>query len=442
VTNALLRRPRLAVFLIALAWIFALEVRFRNQAAEHLYFQAWTSEYMMQTVSVGDLRNEPFKSLWYNHIQPPVFDAIRATLASFYPNANGEALMRRVDAGLYDVWMLVYAAAAVLVFSWVRRLRGPRSAAIAVAVFLLLPGPIFYATFLDSTLLSSILILWFFWALFRLGEGDLVAKELVLVSLFLFFTRSVFQWPFLIVLCASLWLMAVPRARALRILAPIGLVMLAFLAKQYVLFGLTTTSSFGPDSFCKGLSAYCYGTAKVELPRITDRYNAFVLRRAEKLNGEYNYNQEAFLKRSFSQMEEYKALLRRLTPGRAIELLSINLDFYLRPTSRHSSHVIVDQLGWRELFEFLLSGWRFLLLLAISSALWIRACLREKGAPRRARLRKGFGLALPALYVAAVTIVFESGENMRYRFFLEPVFYLFFWFSLTPRADVTVDLEQ
>jgi hypothetical protein len=33
--------------------------------------------------------------------------------------------------------------------------------------------------------------------------------------------------------------------------------------------------------------------------------------------------------------------------------------------------------------------------------------------------------------VAAVTIVFESGENMRYRFFLEPTLFLFFWISLS-----------
>lgn len=425
------RHPRIAVFLIALGWIFALEERFKNAAAEHLYFHPWTSEYMMQTVSVGDLRLEPFKSLWYNHIQPPVFDAIRAGLAAFHPNANGEALMRRVDAGLYGLWMLVYAATAVLVFSWIRGLRGPRSAAIAFIVFLFLPGPIFYATFLDSTLLSSTLILWFCRALWRFGRGEATPFELVLVSVILFFTRSVFQWPFLVVLAASLWLMAVPRGRALRVLLPISVVMLAFLAKQYVLFGLTTTSSFGPDSFCKGLSEYCHGATRVDLPKTTDRFNAFVLRRAEKLNGEYNYNQEAFLKRSFSQMEEYKALLRRLTPGRVIELMKINLDFYLRPTSRHSSHVIVDRLPWREPFEFLLSGWRFVSLLVLSIALWIRGCSRETGEARRRAILHGLGLGLPALYVAAVTIVFESGENMRYRFFLEPTLYVFFWISLT-----------
>ncbi|MEO8500655.1 MAG: hypothetical protein ABI565_07055 [Vicinamibacteria bacterium] len=430
--RTLIRRwPRVSVFLLGLGWMFLLEERFRNEAAEHLYFQAWTSEYMMQTLSVGDLRLEPFKSLWYNHIQPPMFDAIRAALAALYPNANGEALMRRVDTGLYGLWMFVYAATAVLVFSWISRVRGPRSAVLCVLVFLLLPGPIFYATFLDSTLVSSTLILWFFWALWRFGRGEAVSVELVLVSVLLFFTRSVFQWPFLVVLAASLWLMATPRVRALRVLVPICVVMIAFLAKQYVLFGLTTTSSFGPDSFCKGLSEYCHGTTAVDLPKTTDRFNAFVLRRAEKLNGEYNYNQEAFLKRSFSQMEEYKALLRRLTPGRVFELLKINLNFYLRPTSRHSSHVIVDRLPWRRPFEFLLSGWSFVALLVLSIASWLHQCWKEAGPARRSSVLHGLGLALPAIYVAAVTILFESGENMRYRFFLEPTLFVFFWMALS-----------
>ena len=428
--NLLRRWPRAAVFFTAFGWIFLLEERFRNEASEHLYFQAWTSEYMMQTVSVGDLRLEPFKSLWYNHIQPPVFDAMRAGIAAFYPRANGEALMRRVDGALYDLWRLVYAATAVLVFSWFRRVGRPRSALLGSGLFLFLPGPIFYATFLDTTLLSSALILWFCWTLWRFGNAEEVSAQLVLVSIVLFLTRSVFQWPFLVVLWASLWLMAIPRARAVRVLLPIFVVMLAFLAKQYVLFGLTTTSSFGPDSFCKGLSEYCQGTATVKLPKTTDRFNAFVLRRAEKLNGEYNYNQEAFLHRSFAQMEEYKALLRRMTPGRAFELLKVNLSFYLRPTSRHSSHVIVDRLPWRGPLDFLFSGWSLVVLLLLSTAIWVRECWEETGDSRRRAILHGFGLALPALYVAAVTIVFESGENMRYRFFLEPTMFVFFWISL------------
>jgi len=130
-------------------------------------------------------------------------------------------------------------------------------------------------------------------------------------------------------------------------------------------------------------------------------------------------------------MAEYKALLRRLTPGRAFELLMINLDFYLRPTSRHSSHVIVDRLPWRRPLEFLLSGWSFVLLLLLSTAAWLKECAKETGEARGRALRHGLGLALPAIYVAAVTIVFESGENMRYRFFLEPTLFVFFWIALS-----------
>ena len=433
--NALRRWPRAAVFLVAFVWILSLEVFFRNDARDGMYFHAWTSEYMMQTVSLLDLRVEPFKSLWYNHIQPPVFDAIRAVLAALHPDTNGEALIRSVDGGLYRAWMFVYAAMGVLVFSWILKMRGLPSAIVAFVVFLFLPGPIFYATFLDSTLLSSTLILWFFWTLWRFGRDEKVSGELVFVCLLLFFTRSVFQWPFLVVLGASLLLMGVKRSRAVRVLLPIAVVMLLFLTKQYLLFGLTTTSSFGPDSFCKGLSEYCHGTTPVALPQTVDRYKAFVLRRAEKVNGEYNYNQEAFLKRSFSQMEEYKALLRGLTPSRALELLRVNLDFYLRPTSRHSAHVIVDRLPWRRPFEALLSRGAFVGLLLVSIAAWVRRWSALPLGPRRAAVLYGLGLALPALYVAAVTIVFESGENMRYRFFIEPTLFVFFWVSLWPAAS-------
>jgi hypothetical protein len=424
--------PRAIVFATALCWLLALEEFFRKEAAQGRYFHAWTSEYMMQTVSLGDLRAEPFKSLWYNHIQPPVFDAIRAGLAMLHPAANGEQLVRSVDGDLYRVWMLAYAAMAVLVFGWIEQMRGRVSAILALVVFLFLPGPIFYATFLDTTLLSSTLILWFLRSLWRVGATGRADLQLVAASLALFFTRSVFQWPFLIVLGSSLWLMRVSRERAVRILVPVSVVVLLFLAKQFFLFGLTTTSSFGPDSFCKGLSEYCHGTTVVPLPKTTDRYNAFVLRRAEKLNGEYNYNQEAFLKRSFSQMEEYKALLRRLTPSRAIELLKINLDFYLRPTSRHSSHAIVDRLVWRRPIEFILSGWPFVGLLAAAVALWLWKSWKQSDGGRDRILGRGLGLALPVLYVAAVTIVFESGENMRYRFFLEPTLFVFLWVTLSP----------
>lgn len=415
---------------MALGWIFLLEARFKDEAPDHFYFHRWSSEYMMQTVSVRDLRAEPFKSLWYNHIQPPALDAIRAVLVALSPEAEGDVLIRQVDAGLYHLWMVIYAATAAVLFCWLRRACGLRLAVVGFLIFLILPGPIFYATFLDGTLLSASLVLLFFWILWRLGRGDEVAGPLVLVSSLLVLTRSVFQWPFLVVLGVSLMLMRVPFRKASRVLLPVSLLMMAFQAKQYVLFGLTTTSSFGADSFCKALSQRCPGTRVVPLPEMTDPGNARVLRRVVKLNGEYNYNQMAFLKTSFSEMAEFKERLRALSFGQLLDLAGINFGIFLRPTSRHSAHVIVDRLPWRGSLDFILSGWRVCALTILATLVWAGRWSRLPEAASRRALLHGVGLLLPALYIAAVSILFESGENNRYRFFLEPTILVFFCMSL------------
>ena len=99
-----------------------------------------------------------------------------------------------------------------------------------------------------------------------------------------------------------------------------------------------------------------------------------------------------------------------------------NLSLWLRPSTRHSAHVLVDRLPWRGAGDALMSGWRLALLLLLAAGRWAWA---ERGRP--AGLRRGLGLALPALYFAAVSIVFESGENMRYKFFVEPLLFVFLW---------------
>jgi hypothetical protein len=385
-------------------------------------FQAWTSEYMMQTVSVADLRAEPLRSLVYLHIQPPLFDALRAALVALHPTLEGEALLRAVDRGLYVCWGFAYGAAAALVFAWTARRFGPRAGLAGAALFALHPASIFYATFLDTTFVSAAGVLWLIYELWRCGEGRGRAARLAAVLVALLLTRSIVQWPFLFVAAASLWLIGADRRRAARALAAFALVTALFVAKQYALFGLTITSSFGPDSFCKGLSSYCQGTTPVPLPSLPAPGAAGVLRRTEKLGGEYNYNQLAFLKRSFAQMAEYRALLRATPPRRLAELMAHNVALWLRPSSRHSAHTLVDALPWRGAFDFAFSGGALVALLVAAALGWAWRTKRTPGAWRR-----GLGLALPCAYFAAVSIAFESGENMRYKFFVEPVLLVFLW---------------
>ena len=43
----------------------------------------------------------------------------------------------------------------------------------------------------------------------------------------------------------------------------------------------------------------------------------------------------------------------------------------------------------------------------------------------RGQVRVGLALALPVAYVFAVSVLFEGGENMRFKFFLEPALFVF-----------------
>jgi len=80
--------------LLATVLLLGLEAHFRPFARDGLYFQAWSSETMMQTVSIEDLRDEPLRTLWYLHIQPPAYDAIRALIAHFYWSDDSMTMLR------------------------------------------------------------------------------------------------------------------------------------------------------------------------------------------------------------------------------------------------------------------------------------------------------------------------------------------------------------
>jgi hypothetical protein len=404
---------------LSLAFLAGLHAWIAPRALPDGYLHPWTSEFMMQTVSVADLRDEPLRSLVFNHIQPPMFDALRALLVMAMGDRDGgdpAALVIAVDRGLYACWAVAYAMGAALVATWMGRLGGVRAAALGSVFYALHPATLFYATYLDSTLVSALGVLWVTYELWKFrpgGEGSTGRLRASVVMLFL--TRSIVQWPFLAVLVIALLLRGNTALRAMRIVAAIALVMALFIAKQYLLFGLTITSSFGPDSFCKGLWEYCPGTTAVETPPLPAPRTASALRRVAKVNDEYNYNQLAWVRRSFAQMAEYKVRLVALAPTEIARRMSRNLSKWLLPSSRHSPHVLVDALPWRGALDRVMSGWALVALVLAASAFWW-ASARFKGAA----FLEGIGLALPIVYVAAVSIAFERNENMRYKFFVEP----------------------
>ena len=140
-----------------------------------------------------------------------------------------------------------------LAFLWLDQLTQARLFALVAAILLLLhPAMIFFATLLDTTIVTAVLVLWMYYGVWRFsrrsdgenrqGRGSTAALTAAVVGLFLF--RSVFQWPAIVVLGTSLALLQVPWRRVAWFLAVTGSVYGLYTAKQYTQFGVLGTSSF------------------------------------------------------------------------------------------------------------------------------------------------------------------------------------------------------
>jgi hypothetical protein len=97
-----------------------------------------------------------------------------------------------------------------------------------------------------------------------------------------------------------------------------------------------------------------------------------------------------------------------------------NFLIYMQPSSQFTTpHIIADSLPWRGVYNAIFSRLVLLVLLVGSMLIWIKTNSREN-------YLRGIGMLLPAVYIFLMAVLFERGENMRYKFFLEPVFFVFF----------------
>jgi hypothetical protein len=417
----------LTVFLVGFVFLQGLQVYDRPFTSRGTYFQQHSSEDMMQTVSLLDLRERPLQTLLVLHIQPPLLDGLRALLARLWPDLPKRQLVVQVDRSLYFLWSLVYAAMGVLVFRWLQLLvSSPWIAALAALSFFLHPAAIFYATFLEGTLLTSFGVLWLCYALWRLPARGAILS-LVGAYLFLFFLRSIFQWPALVVVAAALVLRRAPRRKVLVFAVSSAVVVGAFMLKQYLVFGSTSTSSFQGSSCLHGLGEYpAMGfSSNITTPmgplyhHLAAHGHPPALIRGIKITRAHNYNHLADLRNERALLRTCLARLASQPLGTTLHAWWENLEIFFQPSSRYlTPHVIVDRLPWRGAFEWLFSGLRLVFLLAAATVLWAWGRTRSE-------LLAGLGLALPVLFVSAVCVVFERDENMRYKFFVEPVLYVF-----------------
>ena len=418
----------IAIGLLTFAFYVGLESYMRPYALHGMYFQEWSSETMMQTLSIEDLRRAPFQSLWNLHMQPPLLDAIRAILAHVASATEGAELVREVDQNLYLLWAFGAAMLAVVMFRWLTQLTSTTLAFIATLLFMIHPGVMFYATLLDGTFLSSILIFGTYYELWKLRRNP---TRSILPVTFLFIAlallRTLFQWPAIIVFAAALILMKVPKRSLLTYLAICLVVVGSYITKQYVLFG--TTSSFGWRglNMCRSIGS----TDRYELGRYQEAIHSAPITTAEegslpaalsrrvKVSGTPNLNHVSFLALNRDMADYCSARLKELPLTALLQGYRVNWDIYFSPSSRYvTENEIVKRLPWREGYDTIFSS--PILPAAIGFALVVTTLFL-----RGTTLLPHLGLLLPAAYILTLSVIGERGENMRLKIFLEPLFYVF-----------------
>jgi hypothetical protein len=409
-------RP-IAVFALSFGFLEIVETFFRRYAIGGLYFQRWPSEILMQSVSIRELASAPFESLWYLHIQPPATNLIRAFIVAFHREDTWADVMRGVDRDLYHAWALAGAALGALIDCWLRRLRVPGVlSALFTLSWLLYPANLAYATLLDGTLLSALLTTWILYATWSLGS--VTGRSLGRLSdavLLAYFTRSVFQWPFVVVMLATLALLRVSRRQLLAFGLVVGLTVGIYSFKQSVLFGTVSTSTFQGLNLTNSIGADCHAEVPAhvvsrvlpKVPVLTERF---------KLDGSVNFNHVDQLDIERGLMSCFRRDIGHRTLSSLWTAYSENFDIFSRPSSQYQENAIVDRLPWRAPLDWLFSGWRLISITLVAGSLGIWQA--------RSRWRSTLALLLPALYVFAVAVLGDRGENMRFKFFLEPSLYV------------------
>jgi hypothetical protein len=428
------------VFIVAVLYSIAVQCMMRPYAYGGVYFHPWSSEDMMQTVSLRDLRRNPLQTLAHIHIQPPAFDAIRAALAQFWPDLSDADALIRVDSSIYFLWALVLGLIVALAYRWLAAQCGTIPALVGSLLILMHPASIFFATYLDSTVLSAFLVLGTYYLLWKLKNGQQVhILWFSLVTLALFFTRSIFQLPAFVLFAASLHLIGVPKRQLVTYSVVVGIISGLYVAKQHQQFSLPSTSSFTGVNLANSIdvgmgsaryAAYLDDPAHPSMmtPSMPD-----VLIKKTKIAGQPNFNHIDYLYLNNQLLARYVKDVRSMSLANLAEEYLENATIYFKPSSTYSSHhVIVDRLPWTGPYNRLFSAPVLLYLILLGFVVWLVRTIRNHS------LKKGLGILLPGLYVLIVSIVSDKGENMRFKFFLEQVMLIFLvsQFSVLARATI------
>ncbi|NDA80887.1 MAG: hypothetical protein EBX92_07200 [Actinobacteria bacterium] len=397
------------------------------------YFQETSANVMMQTLEMRTLVEHPIASLWYLHVNPPLFDLVRLLLIVPDRLLGNDITELLSDRRLYLFHAILFGVVVALVYSTVRELNGTRLEAVAVSIlWSIYPGNVAMATYLDPTYLSMFLFL----LSVNRGVCWLVSKKnkdayLGLTALLLLsWTRSLFQIQILIptIVIASWIYLKSEKSLANAVKFGITLCLLFLPVKQFLLFGSFSTSTFVG---VQELGMIQYNPTqdeldKVAIPsrliinsqRVVSKYNS-------PENAVANYQQETVFRKRIiaSPIDSLQAIPNTIATS-ARKALSATQDY--------QPNVASNRLPWSDISRWLFSGWRYVALGIIGLA----GQLGRFGWRNKSLL---FMLAAVAVVGSQIlvgsvrfgTVDFNWTESNRLKFIVEPIVFCIIAVGLT-----------
>lgn len=419
--------PTVLVAVAAAVWFLVLEWWLSDATVDGLHFSILTSEDLVHTIPMEALRAEPLRSLWWAHAYPPGLDLIRAPILWILPDAPLPELLRRLDTVLVVLWAAQFGAIAAVVWSWLRDLAGSRVAAIGAALWVCHPAALTYGTLLESTQLTALMLLVLVRQLWRVSRAPATSlRPIAWTQLTLLAFRALVQWPFMLVTAASMLLVGARPRQVARLTGICFLVAGAWLVKQYVQFGWWSTSTAVGSNLARSIGEPEDFDSHFELEPddipITPG-DPLVLSLVYKVGGEFNHNHRNFVELHRERLSLFIDAWRHASWARLFDEYRANFGIFLGSHRTYLQNFMITALPvwWTAPYELLFTRAPLLVVTALCGLWWYSI--------RRRRARREWaqtvGVALPVVVVVFLSIVGERGENMRFRYFIEPIWWVF-----------------
>ncbi|HEY0683884.1 MAG TPA: glycosyltransferase family 39 protein [Steroidobacter sp.] len=446
-------------------------------------FDASTLPNYMQFIDVELLKTRLLESLWYYHANPP--------LLNLFAGLGLKLFGVRADIFFSVVFHLLGLLAAATVYVLTLRLSGARAAAVAATGLMVFsPSFVLYENWLMYSFPAAIMLTVSAWMLYRYVETRQTkwCAAFFGVLAILLLTRSLFHLAWMILVAVALFACLRERRKEALLAAIVPLlVVAAWYGKNYYYFGVFSSSTW----MGLGLSniSTLVATRQELQPLVADgrltpfalvsRYREMdklftpqqlppsgipVLDQVRKSTGRYNFNNRQIVLIGEYYKQDALTTIRRypfnyvygLVLANGLFFSPSNMNMYFSAHNRaavapmerwfnpllygvSAASNVVDQphfglnTGWTlemNVSKAMIALW----LLVLPYGYWQarQGVLRGVAEAKPRAIVMGF-IVLTAVYLYAVGTMLELGENFRYRFLIEPLF-----FVLTATAAVSL----